>query len=80
MFIERLKYRTYTGIYANSYYWRTYSKQEIDLVEERDGNLFGFEFKWSEKKSIPAPREWVAGYPNAIYNLIHPGNYLDIIT
>lgn len=80
MFIERLKYRTYTGIYANSYYWRTYSKQEIDLVEERDGNLFGFEFKWSEKKSIPAPREWVAAYPNAIYNLIHPGNYLDIIT
>ncbi len=79
MFIERLKFRTYTGIYANPYYWRTYSKQEIDLVEERDGNIFGYEFKWSERKPVPAPREWAEAYPEAIYNLIHPGNYLDII-
>lgn len=80
MFIERLKFRTYTGIYANSYYWRTYSKQEIDLVEERDGNLFGFEFKWSEKKPVPAPREWTEAYPQAIFTPVHPGNYLITIT
>lgn len=29
---------------------RTYDEQELDIVEERDGELFGYELKWSEKK------------------------------
>src|SRR3989344_5919643 len=46
LIIERLKFRAYTGLYANAYFWRTWDGQEIDLVEERGGKLFGYEFKW----------------------------------
>ena len=56
IFIERMKRRVYAGIYANIYFWRTYDGQEIDLVEERDGGLFGYECKWSPRKAASAPK------------------------
>jgi predicted AAA+ superfamily ATPase len=56
MFIERLKYRAYHSLHANMYFWRTYEQQEIDLVEEHDGGLYGYEFKWSGKKPFRFPR------------------------
>jgi len=47
--MERLKTKEYKRIFANNYFWRTYDRQEIDLVEEREGKLFGYEFKYHEK-------------------------------
>lgn len=77
---ERIKKRSYKSIYANSYFWRTYSGQEIDLVEEREGNLFGYEFKWSPNKTLKAPKDWLAAYPNAEFSVITKENYLDFLT
>lgn len=54
MYMERFKSNAYKQLYANSYFWRTYDKKEIDLIEERDGNLSGYEFKLSPKK-VKAP-------------------------
>jgi predicted AAA+ superfamily ATPase len=79
LMVERLKYRTYAGILANMYFWRTYDQQEIDLVEERDGRLYGYECKWSLKKKPAAPRSWVEAYPEAEFQLIHPKNYQDFV-
>lgn len=80
IFIERMKHRAYTGIYANTYFWRTYSGQEIDLVEEREGKLFSYECKWSPRKAASAPRSWRDAYPNAEFVAITPENYLDFLT
>jgi predicted AAA+ superfamily ATPase len=77
--IERLKYRTYAQIPANIYFWRTYDQSEIDLVEERDGQLFGYECKWSDKKPIMAPRKWIEVYPKAKFQVIHPQNYQEFV-
>jgi hypothetical protein len=79
VFTERLKHHEYKQLYGNMYFWRTYSQQELDLVEERDGKLSGYEFKWS-KKSIAAPPQWSALYPDAGHQVIHSDNYLDFIT
>ena len=79
IFIERMKQRTYTPIYANVYFWRTYQGQEIDLLEEREGNLFGFETKWSTKKTVVPPKLWKVTYPDAKYQVVTPENYLDFI-
>jgi len=76
-FMERLKRRAYYPLYANFYFWRTYDQQEIDLVEERDGNLFGYEFKWSATKSVAPPKLWTSAYPTATFQVITPENYLD---
>ncbi len=79
MVIERLKYRAYLPLYANSYFWRTYQQQEIDLIEEHAGNLYGYEFKWSPTKVVRAPSQWTETYPNSEFKLIHPDNYLDFV-
>jgi len=79
IFIERLKHRAYQNIYANMYFWRTYSQQEIDLIEEHDGKLHGYEMKWSTAKSPTAPASWVEAYPNSSYEIISPDNYQKFI-
>ena len=76
--LERLKKRTYTQIFASQYFWRTYDQKEIDLVEEREGKLFGYEIKWGDKK-IKEPKIWRETYPNAEYKVINQENYLEFI-
>ena len=76
---ERLKKQEYLGISANNYFWRTYDQKEIDLVEEREGRLYGCEIKWKTGKLRP-PKTWLEGYKNAKYDVINKGNYLGFIT
>ena len=74
--VERLKMRTYTNLYANQYFWRTWKQNEIDLVEERAGKLYGYEMKWKDK-SVSAPYEWKESYgDNAEWQMISPQNAL----
>lgn len=77
--IERLKRQEYLGGAANNYFWRTYAKQELDFVEEREGRLFGYEIKWGKAKSRK-PKEWLSAYPEASCELINRENYLKFIS
>jgi predicted AAA+ superfamily ATPase len=79
IFIERLKHRTYQSIYANIYFWRTYNQQEIDLVEDHDGKLHGYEMKWSAQKTLNAPQQWAEAYKNSSYETISPETYQKFI-
>jgi predicted AAA+ superfamily ATPase len=79
MVIEYLKRLNYSFTPANFYFWRTYDQQEIDLVEEREGRLFGHEFKWSQTKSISPPKDWLSTYSNADYRVITKENYQEIL-
>lgn len=79
MTIERIKYLTYASEVANLYFWRTYSQQEIDLVEERGKQLDGYEFKWSPKKAVKAPQEWINNYPGASFTVVTRENYQKIV-
>lgn len=76
--IERLKKQSYQHIHSNNYYWRTYQQQEIDWIENRGGHLYGYEMKFKQTKKAP-PSEWVKGYPDATFAVIHRDNYLDFI-
>lgn len=76
--MERLKYRAYVGIPANMYFWRTWDQQEVDLVEEREGKLFGYECKWRAGVTSP-PRDWRREYPDATFEVITPENYLSFV-
>ena len=69
---ERLKFRTYHKVMCRPYFWRTYSQQEIDLVEECAEGVRAFEFKWSDARRPPAPAAWRERYPEASYEVITP--------
>ncbi len=76
---ERLKKQSYQQIYSNNYFWRSWSNKEVDFVEEREGKLFGYEFKFSQEK-ILAPALWLQSYPEATFGVINRNNYLEFIT
>lgn len=78
LFTERMKKLHYNRVFSNIYFWRTHDRKEIDLVEERDGKLFGFEFKWSKKKT-KLPKLWFETYKNSSLEIITKENFLDFI-
>lgn len=80
VFAERLKKKSYLALHGPTYFWRTYSQQEIDFIEEHDGKIDATEAKWSPTSKAVAPKEWRQAYPDASFEIIHPGNYLDFVT
>lgn len=77
--VERLKYNLYTGRLAESYFWRTYDRQEIDLIEEWGGRIDAVEMKWSPRAKARPPRGWAEAYPDSAFRVVHRDNYLDFI-
>ena len=39
-----------------SYFWRVHTGAEIDIVEEREGEIYAYECKWSRPAGQPAAR------------------------
>ncbi len=74
MISERLKYQENNRLSSNNYFWRTYEQQEVDWVEERDGSLFGYEFKWKESK-VKIPTQWKNAYPDSSFEVINKDNF-----
>jgi len=76
---ERKKHLSNLGELRNTYFWRTHSQQEIDLVEEIDGILHAFEFKWNDKKKAKLPNSFSTTYPEHTFNVISTANYTDFV-
>ena len=76
---ERIKYQNYTQLHCTNYFWRTYDQQELDWVETEGENIRSYEFKYKLTKSPKAPRGWSNAYPEASFEVIHSGNYLEWI-
>ena len=76
---ERLKYQSYKRLHINNYFWRTHTQKEIDWVEEREASLTAYEFKWNQHTKAKPPAIWKKAYPNAIFDILTPANYLDFI-
>ncbi len=75
---ERLKRNNYKNPYTKMYFWRTKQQQEVDLVEEKEGLITGFEFKWNAKKKIKLPKTFVNEY-DAKEVIIDRGNFRNFI-
>lgn len=76
--VERLKKQQYQQLFSRNYFWRTYDQKEIDWVEEREGSLFGYEFKWGSTVA-KVPALWKESYPEATFECINRENYLKFI-
>ena len=76
---ERMKYQEYAGSLVRSWFWRTLQQKEIDLVEEQDGRLETFEFKWHAVKPVKAPASFTNAYPDAGFRVITPDNFSEFL-
>lgn len=73
--VERRKTNQAANRAANSYFWRTYDQKEIDLVEERGGQLFGYELKWQGEMRKTTREEFTATYPGASLSCVTRENF-----
>lgn len=77
--IEKLKYNQANNIFVNQYFWRMYSGQEIDYIEEHDEKLDGYEFKYNSKAKIKIPSKFLQTYENTSFNVIHRDNWFEFL-
>jgi uncharacterized protein len=76
---ERIKKLAYQKNYTNTYFWRTAQQQEIDWVEDVNGNIHAYEFKWQAKSKVKIPKNFIETY-NASFKTIDQTNYFDFIS
>lgn len=75
---ERRKLNFNNLLHKEFYFWRTYDKQEIDLIEESPDGMSAFEFKWGNKMPA-APKIFSQAYPDAVYYVVNKENYMDFV-
>ncbi|MDR1195557.1 MAG: ATP-binding protein [Endomicrobium sp.] len=75
---ERRKRNQSAGKFVNQYFYRTYSGEEVDYVEEYDGRFDGYEFKFNRQTSKPA-KNFLSSYSNASVNIINKDNWSDFL-
>lgn len=77
---ERLKQLSYAHTYAKGYFWRTSAKQEIDYIEETNGTITAFEFKWNPRRKATVPASFARAYPTVSFKVITRDNYWEFLS
>lgn len=78
---ERLKNNAFHNRKSKYYFWRTTQKQEIDFIEEKDGTLAAFEFKYNSKKAnAKCPLTFANNYPEIPFSVVTKENYVEFVT
>lgn len=72
---ERTKRNAYTDHNCNAFFWRTNTQQEIDYIEDSNGVLHAFEFKWNPKKGGAFPKIFLELYPGSQTNFVNRDNF-----
>lgn len=76
---ERMKKLSYDSIWRNTWFWRTRDQKEIDYIEEGDGQMFAYEFKWNPNAKHKVPRQFLENYPDSEFSVITPENMEDFL-
>ena len=74
-----MKHNSYSAFYGKSYFWRTQQQQEIDYIEDYDGVLHTYEFKWSKTKQPRLAETFSKKYPEHTFTIVSPDNYQDFV-
>lgn len=76
--VERIKRNQQKGLFCNMYFWRDHSGKEVDYLEERNGEITAFEFKWKSDKYRP-PKDFLLSYKVKEVKLINRDNFLEFV-
>jgi predicted AAA+ superfamily ATPase len=76
---ERIKKVHYDDLWVNNWFWRTQQRQEIDYLEESDGKISAFEFKWNPESKIKKANTFFEAYPDSSMKVIHRNNYEEFL-
>lgn len=76
---ERVKRNRYSHFDYTPYFWRTTAQQEIDYLEDHNGNISAWEFKWNEKKKVKFPITFTKAYAPLHLLTVSPANLEEFV-
>ena len=74
-----MKCNHYSGRWMNRWFWRTHAQQEIDYLEEYDGQLYAYEFKYKKHRNVRFPKSFLKAYPESKTGIITSDVYEEFI-
>lgn len=77
---ERMKANAYKQTNIASYFWRNYNQSEVDYIEVNKKEILAFEMKWNNTQSIKKNKAFSNAYPNAVFDVITPENFIDFVS
>ena len=75
LIVEKLKMNSALNVSLKTYFWRTSQQQEIDYIEEVEGNLSVYEFSWNVNKKKKIPSTFLNAYDTKASEIINIENY-----
>jgi len=79
MVSERFKYLKTHDVWCNRFFWRTTAQQEIDYIEDAEGKLCGYEFKWNSVVKKSFPKTFLNAYPGSNAAFITPESFFEFL-
>jgi predicted AAA+ superfamily ATPase len=79
MVAERMKFLHYSRQYTGTWFWRNHQQKEIDYIEEADGKISAFEFKWNPEKKFKVPSSFTEHYDISDVEVVSRGNFLPFV-
>jgi uncharacterized protein len=79
LIVERIKCLNYTRRWTNYWFWRTKEQKEIDYIEESDGIIHAYEFKWNSYAKVKMVKSFSEAYPQSTFDVIHPDNFEEFL-
>ena len=73
--VELIKKAQREGRHCRKYFWRNYEQQEVDFIEEENGKLQAYEFKYAASKA-KLPKMFKENY-NSDFHLINKDNFME---
>ncbi|MCL2655340.1 MAG: ATP-binding protein [Coriobacteriia bacterium] len=79
MMSERRKHNQRHHRYVSQYFWRLRGAGELDLIEDADGELLPFEFKWKKTRMSASAANFVKTYGTRPVQIINKSDFIDFV-
>lgn len=76
---ERMKFNSNHRRLVNTYFWRTHDQQEIDYVEDSNGEISAYEMKWNKKRKTSFSKSFLKAYEPNVTKAVRPQNVSDFL-
>lgn len=77
---ERIKWVRMNGATGEFYFWRTHTRQQIDLIEKHDQKIRGFKMDWEKRKKVRIPKHFTTLYPEIKVSVIQRNSYWNYLS
>lgn len=72
---ERMKWNQYMNKNINYAFWRTHTAQEIEFLEEIEGQISAYKTNWNKQKKVKIPALFQSYYPNIKTIVLNKSTY-----